>query len=274
VDEQPYSVEHHIPAVPGRRHVLLKQTWDANYGHWIVDTLPKVALLQEFEDLDRCLFVLNDQADPTMRKVVEDSLGMFGISPEQLIYLDKASYEFERLVVLGTLTRHPVSKSRFAIEVLEGLARQLPSTVVPSPEPPARRLYVTRAGTSRRRLTNESEVVELLTAEGYQVIAPETMTVREQMAAFQAADHVIGVMGAALANLAFSPRGVSVLALATPAMKHDYFYDIVCLKAGRYRGLQGKATAQDQSLGSDFHIDLSDLRESLSWLHGQDSAGI
>ena len=78
-------------------------------------------------------------------------------------------------------------------------------------------------------------------------------------------------MGAALTNLAFSPRGVSVLSLATPTMKHDYFYDIVCLKQGRYRGLQGSSTAPaaDQSLASDFSVDIEQLDQSLGWLHSR-----
>lgn len=263
VDEQPATVQHTVPAVPGKRHVLLKQTWDANYGHWMIDTLPKVGLLREFDDLPRCLFVLNEQPSPAMHQVVLDSLGLFGITPDQLLFLNRDRCEFERLTVLGTLTHHPERKSPLAIEILEELAGRVP------PTESVARLYVTRRGTRRRRLLNEEAVIDLLSGYGYRVVAPQELTVAEQIAQFRAATHVVGVMGAALANLAFSPRGVSLLSLATPAMKHDYFYDIICLKQGRYRGLQGSTDSRtDESLDSDFSVDLDQLSRGLEWLHG------
>lgn len=266
VDEQPSGASHHIPAVNDRRHVLLKQTWDSNYGHWIIDTLPKVGLLREFEDLSRCLFVLNDQPSPVMRQVVIESLHLFGITSDQLLFLDKSNYEFERITVLGALSRHPVSKSPLAIEILEELAAKVPPI---DRDRATDRIYVTRRGSSRRNLTNEDAVIELLGAHGYRVVAPQELTVAEQMATFRGASQVVGVMGAALANLAFSPRGVSVLSLATPTMKHDYFYDIVCLKQGRYRGLQGSAAdpAADRTLASDFSVNLERLAQALDWMH-------
>jgi hypothetical protein len=58
-----------------------------------------------------------------------------------------------------------------------------------------------------------------------------------------------------------------VLALATERMAHDYFYDIVCHKEGRYRGLQGSALAEPRNLSSDFQVDSDLFRESLDWLH-------
>ena len=58
VDEQSSGAGHHkVPAVNGQRHVLLKQTWDSNYGHWIVDTLPKVGLMASskiYRDASSC----------------------------------------------------------------------------------------------------------------------------------------------------------------------------------------------------------------------------
>ncbi len=261
VDEGPMNVASVITAVEGHPHVLLKQTWDANYGHWLIDTLPKVGLLREFEDLSRCIYVLNTQA-PAMRSVVEQSLAMVGIGPEQLLYLDRKTYAFERLIVLGTLSRHPFTKSPFAMEVLAGAAADA------GPSAFGERLYVTRRAARRRRVLNEDAVIEVLSAHGYRSVAPEELPVREQAATFRDAPFVVGVMGAALANLAFAPRGVAVLSLATPAMEHDYFYDIVCLKGGRYRGLQGSTDDPSPSLSSDFVVDLDRLQEGLDWLHG------
>ena len=250
-----------VPAVPGKHHVLLKQTWDANYGHWLIDALPKLSLLPELHDLADCLFVLNPQRVDAMRSVVLDSLALAGIREDQALFLDDAPRRFERLTVLGTIGRHPVAKAPRAISYLEQLAEGV--------EPFAdERIYVSRNLSSRRRLVNEDAVVDVLKQHGYVVVHPETLTFREQVATFRAARHVVGNMGAALANLAFSPQDVTVLALATERMNHDYFYDIVCHKThGRYQGLQGKAVVDSPDIGSDFTIDLELLEQSLSWAH-------
>ncbi len=262
VAEKPFLPKRRFPAEEGRRQVLLRQTADGNYGHWLIDTLPRLALLRQFEDLSRCTFILSRQESAAMQRVVEDSLALAGVTAEQLQFLDRADYEFERLTVLGNLSHHPVTKSPMVVDFLEQLAATIP------PTQGQKRVYVTRRGVHRRRLLNEESVVELLTGYGYAVVSPEQQTLAEQIATFRGATHVVGVMGAALSNLAFSPRGVSVLALATPVMKHDFFYDLVCLKQGRYRGLQGHSSENGPpTLATDFTVDIDLLAASLDWLH-------
>ena len=65
--------------------------------------------------------------------------------------------------------------------------------------------------------------------------------------------------------LVFSPAGVTVLALTTPRMAHDYFYDIVCHKGGHYRGLQGISTDPQPDIGSDFSVDPAMVTAGLDW---------
>lgn len=249
-----------VPAVPGRHHVLLKQTWDSNYGHWLVDSLPRLALLDRVHDRAECLFVVNRQKSEAMRQVVVDSMGLAGIAEDQILFERYAPTTYERLTVLGTVARHPEAKSPLAISFLEQLGAQVPGAG-------EERIYVSRAKAGRRRLLNDGEVREVLGAHGYRVVHPEDLDLADQIALFRSATHVVGDMGAALSNLAFSPRGVTVLALATESMEHDYFYDIVCHKSGRYRGLQGTAVEEPAHNGSDFHIDIALLEEGLAWAH-------
>ncbi|GAA3517619.1 hypothetical protein GCM10022234_11270 [Aeromicrobium panaciterrae] len=245
-----------------RRYVLLKQTWDSNYGHWLIDSFPKMGLLQEIADPADCTFVLNDHGDNPIRQIMIDSLAMAGVPEDNLLFLPVGgTYEFARLTVLGALTQHPIKKSPFAIEFLERIAGQH--------EPgAAKRIYLSRNATHRRRLVNEDEVLEVLAPHGYVPVRTEELTLAEQMAVFAGADHVIGNMGAAMTNLAFSPRGVNVMSLATERMAHDYFYDIVCLKRGTYVGVQGRTTDDPPTMGSDFTIDINVLQTCINEWHG------
>lgn len=243
----------------GKHYVLLKQTWDRNYGHWLIDALPKLALLEGEIPLEDCVFVVNQQPDTAMRAVVLDSLEAAGVQPWQVRFTPLGKLRFDRLVVLGTTTRHPLVKSPLSVGFLERLGGQVERGGSP-------RIYVSRNQYSRRRLVNEDAVLEVLRRYGYDVVHPESLSFRDQVATFRGATHVVGNMGAALANLAFSPAGVSVLALATETMEHDFFYDIVCHKRGRYRGLQGRSV-DASGIGADFAVDLARLDEALAWLH-------
>lgn len=260
-NEVPIRPVRTIRSVPGRRHVLLKQFGDANYGHWLIDTLPKIRLADQMIKRSQCVFVINQQADDVMRRVVTDSLDLAGVDRAQTLLLSGDTYEFERITVLGDLTRHPIAKSALAMDYLNELAEQV------APAGPDR-IYLSRNAFRRRRLANEDELLPVLTAHGYTVLHPEQLTLRDQIAHFRAASFVVGNMGAAMANLVFSPPGVSVLSLATERMAHDYFYDIVCHKSGRYRGIQGRAAEDPPTLAADFVVDAQQVEGGLSWLHG------
>jgi len=262
VAASPLEAVHRFPQrTDGKRYVLLKQTWDGNYGHWLIDTLPKVGLAEKLGDVADFVFVVNDQKSPAMRRVVVDSLALVGIDEEQLLWHDGQTSHFEQLVVLGTLTRHPVMKSRFAVGFLEQAGAAVP------PVPGGERLYVSRNDGTRRRLLNEDEVIARLSKEGYRVVNPAGLSLHEQIGLFRSAESVVGNLGAGFTNLVFSPAGVSVLALTTATMPHDFFYDIVCHKQGRYRGLQGVAADATPSMSSDFTVDLDLLGASIDWLH-------
>lgn len=250
-----------VPAVSGRTHVLLKHNWDGNYGHWLLDGFAKLGQLEGLRDPADCVFVLNTQSSEQMRQVVVDCMALAGVAEEQLLFLDRTTVQFEELLVLGTVSVHPTTKSPLAVRYLEQLAEKVPAS------DGGDRVYLSRNSSPRRRLLNEADLVPSLAAHGYRTVDTGTMTVREQVAVLRGATHVVANMGASMSNLAFSPPGVRVLSLATPAMKHDFFYDLVCHKQGRYHGLQGTAPGPEVHLGSDFTVDPADLDEALERLH-------
>lgn len=231
----------------GRPFVLLKSPWDSNYGHWLYDSLSRVALLREIGRLEEFRFVINRPRGP-MEAVVARSLQLAGLTPDQVILDDPSVPKaYDELIIPGALSKHPSWKSPRATSFLEELARAVPTG-------DARRIYITRNKYSRRRLANEEEILPILREHGFVEIAPEELSFDEQMSLFQGAEVVTGNMGAAFTNLAFAPRGVSFLALATTTMPHDFFYDITCHKGGRYVGLQGSAV-DDRGMASDFTVD-------------------
>lgn len=87
------------------------------------------------------------------------------------------------------------------------------------------KLFVTRAGgVNGRNLANQAETQAWLEARGYVAVNPGDLPMEEQVLLFARATHIVGVEGAAMANLLFAAnaRGVIVLASATTSEEHFF----------------------------------------------------
>jgi Glycosyltransferase 61 len=256
-----FSVDNVLPPpspIRRGRHVLLAQLWDGNYGHWIVEGLPRMAALREVIDFTNLKFVVSVQA-PQMMQVYAESLRFYGVKPEQIVPLGAEVQPFEELIYATPLTVQPWVKAPLAIRALENLASRI--GILPSAPT---RIFVRRSEQARRRLINRSEVRDFFLANGYVEVFPAEMTFEQQVRTFSRAQYVVGVLGAECSNIAFSPKGVRFLGLAPDEMQDDFFWDLISHKSGAYFCLHGVAQDRSQSMNSAFAIGLDDLRKIVS----------
>lgn len=239
--------------------VVLKQNWDANYGHWLVDTLPRVLSVAPHYDLQSVTFLLNPPANDAMRSVYTQSMLLAGAREENLVFDGSHPRTVEHAVYPSPMSRAPLVKHPAGIAFLRAFTTA-PAVQAATNHAPHGRIYLSRNGFGKREMLNEAEILPLLQEAGYQVIRPEQLSFVDQVATFARATHVVGNMGAAFTNLVFAPDHVRALCIGTELMQHDYFYDIVCLKRGRYAGLNGRATDRSRGISSDFTVDVDALR--------------
>lgn len=239
--------------------VLVKQLWDDNYGHWLIESLPRVRLIAEVVDLGQCKFLVG-QYNEKMKQICVDSLKRFGVSEEQIVFARTPLY-CRKLLYPAPLTEQPWKKAPYVVTVLEDVAKGMLADELRIGG--SRKLYVSRNRTSRRILANEQELIDILIPLGYQVVHPEELSFGEQVITFAQADSVIGNLGAALSNIVFSKRGVRLFALTTEFMQDDFYYDLICLKDGTYFSLHGKALHPEKGMQSDFVIDKAQFMEML-----------
>jgi capsular polysaccharide biosynthesis protein len=76
------------------------------------------------------------------------------------------------------------------------------------------RIFISRK--EKRRVINEDELVAVLSKFGFKSIAPESLSVAEQVSLFAAAEVVIGAHGAALTNTVFCSPGTKVIEIFAP----------------------------------------------------------
>ena len=246
-----------IQQLPDGAYVMLKQTWDGNFGHWLIESLPRIEMVRREFGVSGLTFIVSDNTGP-LRKVYLDTLAMFGVGASQVLHLSDVTRRIADVIYPSPMTVQPWVKSPQVIRILEALQRHA-SDESPRPE----KLFVSRNGWSQRRLLNEDAVVEMLNARGYLMIQPETLDIAQQIALFSQARLVIGSLGAALSNIVFGPRGVKLLALTTEHMGDDFFWDLAALKDGYYTSLHGTASEHSKGMQSDFTIDVDKLGQLL-----------
>jgi len=124
-----------------------------------------------------------------------------------------------------------------------------------------RRIYVSRARTSGRKLSNEPEVERIFEASGLAIVHPETIPLVEQIVLFMNANHVAGPGGSGMHMSLFCNSGCVVGVISSPS----WFFnaDIVCSQATRIRlvHIVGMQTPEvHQRSQGDFFVDTADVK--------------
>ena len=196
-----------------RPYAWVSSFWWRNFGHWHIETLSSLSLIEMAGVTVTPLF-------PPLAPWQRASLLLSGWGPGRYVELpDMAPVRVDRLV-------YPSPAWLFQGQALDlfGIAPQLggwvrriassvaaraPGRVLP------RRFFIRRtAGAAvNRPLDNEGEVEAVFVARGYTPIAPETLRYEDQIRLFAQAERIAGAAGAAFALLPFVAPGTHVVQL-------------------------------------------------------------
>ncbi|ATJ92227.1 hypothetical protein HK16_16025 [Acetobacter senegalensis] len=210
--------------------LLLRKRGDHNYGHWLVELLPRLWLAEQFMTPE---LLIVPHADHAMTHVIRDSIVLSSARPHQFLALDnQAVCFFKELSIVDGLTDHGVYMSPLAFaktDIMRGAVPQI------APQ----RLYVARPG-SPRCVVQEENLLALLHRHGFRVVDPAGLTFLEQIQLFKNAECVVGVMGAGMTNILFCPPGAKVITLAPATMPDTFFAFIAGLRGLEYHELRGQ----------------------------------
>jgi capsular polysaccharide biosynthesis protein len=212
--------------------------------------------------------------DSTMPLVVNDDLGAF-----QLEQLSLLGYDASRLIKLKSGS--PVMFRSLAVPSRLVRGGQWVDPLVPqwyrrrlvtpaASETASRKLYLSRAGVGRRKVANEEALVEMLVGRGFEVVRPETLSVRDQVALFSRASHIVGATGAALTNMLFAPPGTHVVTLFNSHFANsggDRYFDAIAKACGHHflavHCVPATVVSGQRVIDSDLVADLEAVRAAL-----------
>ena len=210
------------PHVPGTA-VLCKKPGAGNYGHWMLEMLPRAFVVHHLMGLRDVRYLVHAAEEP-LRQVMLDGFDLLGIPPDAVIFSAPAPLHFASLILVDGLADHGGYLSPVTLAAIDVLSKSIaPENAAP--------VYVSRRG---RSFHNDRTVEAVARAEGWRVVAPETLALREQIAVFKHAPAIAGVMGAGLTNIAFAAPGTRVTCFAPANMPDVFFWFIANLRGLPY----------------------------------------
>lgn len=206
-------------------HLFLGSVGSSVYGHWITDDLPLLKALRPLRRLHERVRVVMTSLSDSMNAVRADSLAALtrGVDDVDWTFQRGTTIQpYDELYVVSPASSPPMLKSREAMAFL----RSAPAVRTPEPVEGQGGIFVHRSAIYGRHLANGGEIARRLGALGFRDVSPEHMPVGEQWRTFGASRAVVGVMGSAMANTAFSPAGCAVLHLAPEGWAEPFFWDL------------------------------------------------
>lgn len=184
--------------------------WD-EFGHHLIEVLPQLAMAAHAPPDARIATSMR------LRPHLMAMSGALGIDPDRWLRFEGAMICGEAyLPDLPVMLYHYVHP--LAREAFERVGRLGRGQVASPPE----RIFLSRAGQSRRRLVNEAEIEALFAQRGFTIIRPEEHPFETQIALVAGARFIAGPSGSAMHLAAFARPDARVLMLCS-----DRFYRVV-----------------------------------------------
>ncbi len=254
---------------------LLNSAGSFNYGHWLIDDLPRLRAIRSLRARypGRPVTVVLVAYVPHVDAARARSVALFLGDPRDVSvrFLDRSkTYRFVRLHHATPCGLPNDRKSPDALRFLRSHIRRrirmprLWQRLHRLGRAPERRLFIDRQPDRGRALVEREGVMARLARHGFTVIDPETLSPRQQAIRFAQAEIVVGIAGAGMANTVFCRPGTPVIHLVPEGWEDPFYWEIAVACGLTYHAVFGPRVVSDApDFLRDFRVDPADLAEAL-----------
>lgn len=202
------SVHRHVPG----GCVILAGPGHPIYGHWLVEYLPKIALLHLAGfDISSASYLIPS----TSPSFVSTWLELLGIRGDQIVRHDPlAEIVTADEFLCPTITHNGVRMSPIFKDAAEFMRNTIATRHDIQESTFGRRIFVARPPhADGRLLTNRAEIEDAAASAGFTIVRPEKLSLIDQVRLFSGCTAILGEYGSGLHGNIFSREGTVVCAL-------------------------------------------------------------
>lgn len=228
------------------------------YYHWMLDIIPRIELLKKNGSFSTIDFFVVEYLELKFQKEILQKLGI----PESKILPSNDPFNFHiqaRKLLVPSLVSPNDAPSLEACLFIRSLFREDKSNLAPF-----RRLYIQRK--KGRTITNEKELSNFLSANGFEIVQSENMSVAQQAHLFSEAKFVVAPHGAGLTNLVFCEPETKVIDIFSPQWVNPCYWILSSHLQLQYAYLMGEGEEvpehhDPQQKAADISVNLSKFKE-------------
>jgi hypothetical protein len=196
---------------------MVMHTWNpAQYGHWLVEYLPKLLGLSLYEEKTGRKPDIIIPRDPP--EWMTDSLALLGYSDDRLVEWTYETATVDRLVQPFTSTTlTSLAQNEFSPIEHRWLRNQFLERIGDTADARNARYYLSRQGMRSRYVENFEDITPVLDSYGFEIIRPDTLTFREQVETFAQAAVLVSSHSSGLHNQLFT-RNATVVEIFPPGV--------------------------------------------------------
>lgn len=207
---------------PLRKHqegLWITDQWSRNYFHWITDCLPRLWMAREARVKSPIVIPEVVFRERHVRETLD------AMEEDYLVLDAKSFHSFGTLTLLSPTAETGNPDPDLISQVGSDLRVSVAGFITSAPSNnPVRKIWVSRAQSRRRHLSNEPAVRELVTSLGFEIVCPEALSITEQFRTFASARVIAGQHGAGLTNILLAPVGGALIELRDPRDSHNNCY--------------------------------------------------
>lgn len=184
--------------------------WSKNYFHWILECFPRILALRE-AGINAPLMIPQHLFKVSYIRDTLDELGIKVIP-----------YGFRQSFVVGKLyTVTHDAPCAFDLTYLKNLQAFFLQTDKQQVVRNDRKIYISRRGATKRRITNEVDLEPLLLERGFEIVQMEKLSFLQQCALMRESKVLLSSHGAGFTNMLFMPAGSIIIELHPNTLRYN-----------------------------------------------------
>lgn len=235
--------------------LLVNNLYSCNFFHWMCEVLPKLELISnQFPELQNHTIVLPVDCDTVYARYTLNKYHL-----EYHFIKRNEQINAKELVHIPTLS----PSGNYRPSLIQRINTRFTADH-DSRDIDAKRIYISRKKAPYRKLINEDIITPILQRFGFEIIVMEDLTIDEQINKLKAADVLLSIHGAGLANMLWMPKESKIVEIREKNDQiNNAFFSLASALNLKYFYILADKTDDQSTQKTNFVIDVESFESKL-----------